>query len=322
MKNFLKPSSIVFYFLSVILVFLIMMVISAVTGAAKGQGLAGPAIILGNGLIGGFIAFVIAITVVNFLNEKVVVLLNKIFGAVFLLLVALFVYRFITRDQPNDEPENPERKLKQKTTEPLPVMGGLNSAPVLKSEYKPPMGLGMVKPNFYNNRVLYLYGDPNLEKPVNDHTPTDSVVFKQTETGFEISYAPPWFFPTHNKMDYEILLLRAVSITPEFTEVMVNETNGQTSYIERHKNKVLYWPEFLFTINSVEIISPGENPIRVKPLSHAGLVTAQYSYLRVLKIKNQWMQVELIDEHYKLLTRGWSKWQENGKLLIIYYLLS
>ena len=34
------------------------------------------------------------------------------------------------------------------------------------------------------------------------------------------------------------------------------------------------------------------------------------------------MEVELIDEDYNFLAKGWIKWQENGKLLITYYLLS
>ena len=54
-------------------------------------------------------------------------------------------------------------------------------------------------------------------------------MFKQIETGYEISYAPPWFVPAHLKMDYEILYLRALTPANDFTEVMVNETNGQTT---------------------------------------------------------------------------------------------
>lgn len=186
----------------------------------------------------------------------------------------------------------------------------------------PPMGLGMAIPKFYENSVLYFYGNPNLEKPVSDHTPTDSLVFKHSEMGMEITYAPPWFAPAHLKMDYELLFIRVLSMNREFIEVMVNEFNGQTAYMDRTQNELRYWPEFLLTINSVEPLSPQNNPVRVKPLSYAGLVSTPYSFLKPLRISDQWMQVELLDDSFKSHGKGWIKWREDGRLLITYSLLS
>ena len=189
-------------------------------------------------------------------------------------------------------------------------------------QYHQAMGLGMAMPKFYENSVLYFYGNPNLEKPVSDHTPTDSLVFKRSEMGLEIAYAPPWFAPAHLKMDYELLFIRMLSISHEFVEVMVNEFNGQTAYMDRTKNELRYWPEFLLTINSVEPLFSENNPVRVKPLSYAGLVSSPFSFLKPLRISDQWMQVELLDDNFKSHGKGWIKWREDGKLLISYSLLS
>jgi len=187
---------------------------------------------------------------------------------------------------------------------------------------QPPMGLGMATPKFYENHVLYFYGNPSLEKLVSDHIPTDSLVFKRSELGVEITYAPPWFAPAHLKMDYELLFIRVLSVNRDFIEVMVNEFNGQTAYMDRIRNELRYWPEFLLNINSVEPLSPENNPVRVKPLSHASLVSTPYSFLKPLRISDQWIQVELLDDNFKSHGKGWIKWQENGKLLISYSLLS
>ena len=55
--------------------------------------------------------------------------------------------------------------------------------PKLSGKNDTPIGLGMSKPKFYENNVIYFYGDPNFEKSVSDHSPTDSLVFRRTEIG-------------------------------------------------------------------------------------------------------------------------------------------
>lgn len=316
MKTFFKPSNILFYSLSTLMFFFLGMVIAGITGAGKGEGLAGGAIVLGYAMIAGFIAFIASIFSVKFLNETKILLLNKIFGVIVALFIAFFIYRYQTSQDSLDKSPSPKRE----TTS--PVLGNLNFQSNVSIKYTPPMGLGMIKPKFYENRVLYFYGNPNLEKPEYDHAPYDSLVFTHSETGIEITYAPPWFAPTHLKMDYDILLIRVISITHDLVEVMVNEFNGQTTYMNRYKNELLYWPEFLLTINSVEPLSRQNNPIRVKPLTHASQTSTPYSFLKPLKISNQWMQVELLDDNFKSHGKGWIKWQENGELLITYSLLS
>ena len=316
MKAYFKPSSILFYLLSALLFFLLGTVLAGIAGAGKGQGLAGGAIVLGYGVMAGCFALIAAIVTVGFVKESRVRSFNKILAAIFVLLIIFIIYRFQTRQTARNQakPSQFEKTAYPAATAVVPAY--------TQDQYTPPMGLGMGTPKFYEYDVVYFYGNPNLEKPVSDHTPTDSLVFQRTEIGMELTSAPPWFVPAHLKLDYDMLFLRVVSIHSEFIEVMANETNGQTAYMDRSKFNLRFWPEFLLTINSIEPLFPQDYPVRVKPLSHAGIVSTPYAFLKPLKISSQWMQVELLDEHFKSHGKGWIMWRENDRLLIAYSLLS
>ncbi len=184
------------------------------------------------------------------------------------------------------------------------------------------MGLGMVKPDFYENSVLYFYNNPSTSKPIPEQVASDSLVFKRSETGVTISYAPPWFAPSHSKMGYGVLFMRAVSISSEFAEIVVNEFTGQTAYISRHACQLQFWPDFLLSCNSVEPLSRGDNLVRVKPLAHASLVATSYAFLKPIRVSGQWMYVELLSDDFKPRGLGWIKWRGNGNLTITYSLFS
>lgn len=316
MKAYFKLSSILFYFLSALLFFLLGTVLAGIAGAGKGQGLAGGAIVLGYGVMAGCFALIAAVIMVGFVKESRVKLFNKILAAIFVLLIILIIYRYQTRQAAMNQttPSQFEKTAYPAATAVVPAN--------TQDKYTPPMGLGMGTPKFYEFDVVYFYGNPNLEKPVSDHAPTDSLVFHRSELGMELTYAPPWFVPAHLKLDYGILFLRVVSIHSEFIEVMVNETNGQTAYMDRSKFNLRYWPEFLLSINSAEPLYPQDDPVRVKPLSHAGIVSTPYAFLKPLKISSQWMQVALLDDRFQVQGKGWIRWRENDRLLIAYSLLS
>ena len=84
----------------------------------------------------------------------------------------------------------------------------------------------------------------------------------------------------------------------------------------------MYWPEFLLQVNSVEFINAEEQLIFVKPLDHAGKVIQSYSFMKPLKIKQDWMYVLLLNTNFEATGKGWIKWNSDGKLLIKYSLLS
>jgi hypothetical protein len=184
------------------------------------------------------------------------------------------------------------------------------------------MVLGMCKPCFYQDTVIYFYSNAESGNLDNYSEPFDSLVFSENATSIEIIYAPPWFMPAHLKLDYEILYLRILSVNSKLVEIIVNETNGQSAYIDRTKGEIIYWPDFLLTVSSVEQLNPKDNPVRIKPLSHAALVSYEFTFLRPFRISNQWMQVELLNSQFQSEGKGWIKWEECGKLLIKYSLLS
>jgi len=184
------------------------------------------------------------------------------------------------------------------------------------------IGLGMAKPDFYNKSTLYFFS-PNLDKSPDDHVPVDSLVFKPTEIGHSISYAPPWFFPVHLKMDYEILYMKVISIRHDWMLVEVNRQTHLTYWIAKSSVKFLDWPSFLMQVNSVEPIS-NQNTLKQKPLANASAFTSsQISILRPVAIRDQWLQVEVLDDNYNIIAKGmWLRWRNVDQLLITYSLLS
>jgi len=320
-KEYFKLSNLLFYLLITFIAFFLGMLFAGITGAGKGQGLAGGAIVFGYGVISAGVSFVISIFLAQWFGSVIVIRLNKIMLVIVVVMMALLFYRYQTRHVANNQSLAPNINHLVPTAQAANYRAG-KPALVRPTLNKSVLGLGMVSPNIYENKDVLFYGNPNLEKAVSDHMPTDRLIFKRSETGISIKYAPPWFVPAHMKMDYEILKLRLISISNDFIEVVVNERTGQKAYMDRSKNKLLFWPEFLLSVSSVEPVSREKNPVRIKPLSHAGLVTKQYAFLKPLRVKREWMRVELLSDDFKSLGKGWIQWQENGKLLIKYSLLS
>lgn len=311
MNFYFKPSNLLFYVLLTIIFFFVGMFLAAITGAAKGQGLAGGAIILGYGVMSAGIAFIASIVLVKLIPHIWIIRINKVFLILAVILIALLIIR-----------HQLQQKDKQHAINQTNFIVSPLYAATTKTYKKIPMGLGMAKPDFFNHKEVYFYNRLEPNKSILDHTHNEKIVIGRSETGFSIQSAPPWFSPAHLKIDYEILYLRVVSVTPEFIEVVVNEQTGQTAYMDRRKSTLLHWPEFLLSLNSIEPISKKQNPIKIKPLDHASPVNKAYAFLKPLKVKQQWVQVELVDRNYKTTGKGWLKWNNQQKLLIKYSLLS
>lgn len=318
MNRFFKPASLLYYFLTFLLAFLLGSTIASLSGAADNQGLAAAAIVVGYGILVAILLLVAAIVSVAYLTPKKIVNLNKILGILAVLMISVLVVRGILRNKKEDADE--EKQPVPKTTSLLAQ--ATTSAVTQQIPAPPEMGLGMVKPDFYNHSTLYFYRNPNLQKAVNEHLPYDSLVFRQTELGYEITYAPPWFVPAVMKMDYDVLYLRANTLHREFLQVTVNETNGQTAWIGRFDAKLIYWPEFLLSVNTIEPMDPVNNPLRIKPMNHASPVNTKYAFLRPTQVKTQWMEVELLDDALQVLDTGWLRWHEEGRLVVEWSLFS
>ncbi|MBN2172845.1 MAG: ABC transporter ATP-binding protein [Bacteroidales bacterium] len=316
MKQYLKPANFIYLILVALLFFILGALISSLLGVAKDQGLAAGAIVVGYGVITGIVALFLALISLRFIPSRMIVKINYFFTLALMVFIALLFLK-ISKGNPAG------KGLSYVSTDnSTGVMQLIEPSTRIPIEENSGMGLGMFFPAFLDNPVLYFYGIPNLLKTPDDHTPTDSLVFTRTELGYEISYAPPWFVPAILKMDYDVMYLRVLAVHENFLEVTVNESNDQTDWINRWQGTLYYWPDFLLRVNSVEQTDCETNPVRVRPLSYAGLVMARFSYLKPVQVKQNWLQVELLDEKLNSNGFGWIQWNKMGKLTIRYSLFS
>lgn len=322
MKKLIKPALLLLHFQTILVFFLVGVTYSGLTDATNGQELGGGAIVLGYSVMFAFIAFITSIIVAYYVRDKIIIITNRIMVIVLIIAIGSITYRFINRGHT----EKPNKEYHKKTTAPAVMESNLFFSNVIHhpQEVKnTPLGLGFFKPSFYKNTVLYFYGNPNWEKSVQEHVPTDSITFEKTKYGsFDISYAPPWLVPDHLKMDYDILYFRIQSISRDFVEITVNIIDQRSIYVSRFDGDIIYWPDFLLSVNSVVFIDGKEQVIRIKPLNYAGEVNTKYIFMQPLIIKGDWIMVRLVDDDYKTVGKGWIQWKKEDTLLIKYSLIS
>ncbi len=255
-----------------------------------GSGLAGPAIALGYGVLGLLIALIVGVLLARKLAYEQLLRGLIAVGLLTVLALSFIFYRLATASQ---QPQS-----------------------------RQPVGIGMVKPRLAPEQPLYFYGAPDFDAMPFDKAPTDSLTFVQGDHFIDIKTAPPWFWPEVLKLDYNLLNLRAVTLSKNWIEVIVNRQSGETRWLDRHAVEYLHWPEYLLNVAAVEIIEPQANPVRIKPLDHAGALTlAPGAALRPLAVKGSWLQVrvgELVDSSSPA---GWLRWRNAERLLISYAIL-
>ncbi len=323
MRDLLKPYSLLLYLLVIIVFFFLGVIYAGIIDAGKNQGLAGGAIVLGYGVISSFFALLASLFAASRLSRNIIVNINKTLGIILVIFLAYFTWNYYTKVKPR-------REKQQQTTPTVPnqmILKGETAgiSPTTKSPFqlKNHMGLGMFAPKRFDNKTLFFYGDINLEKSALEHFPLDSSSFKPSQYGgVEIATAPPYLVPQHLKLDYDLLYFKVISVTEDFLEVEVNKINERTAYVKKKSGKFMYWPEFLLSVNSVELLNEKTQQIHIKPLDHAGLVNQPYSFMKPIKIRQNWMNVLLLTDDFEVNGKAWIKWKENGKLLIKYSLLS
>tara|TARA_R110002020_G_scaffold138817_1_gene309317 strand:+ start:659 stop:1345 length:687 start_codon:yes stop_codon:yes gene_type:complete len=184
------------------------------------------------------------------------------------------------------------------------------------------MNMGFYSPDFINIDKLYFYDVPNRQKISGQETPIDSLTFgKDQYNNYALLSAPTWFQPIHDKLDYAIFYLKLKRLGRDYFEVIVNETTGKTAYVSRESGQAILWPEFLLNIHSVEFISDTQKVFDNPNIKSAGR-SYDRPFFRSRYIEGDWMEVEILDDDFKVIGRGWIRWKENGKLLINYNLLS
>ena len=325
-----KPYSLLMYFLAIIAFFFLGLVYAGITEAAKGQMLAGGAIVFFYGVIGAFIGLCLSLFIAFHAKRHIIIRLNGILVFIIVASITYFYFNYQKRqlERLENEPPKKEQPLTPKPTSPAADAQPIEPLAMLmdnKAERQTEsiMGLGMFTPNFYEHKTLYFYGNITPGKSIQEHMPTDSITFTQREYGgFDIATAPPWLVPDHLKLDYDMLHFKVKSMSHDFIEVVVNTTNNQTALVDRYAGKIQFWPEFLLGIHSVEFPQPITYKVYARPFDYAGTVEIPYSFMRPIKIENEWMYVELQGDDFKEVAKGWIRWQKDGKLLITYNLLS
>jgi len=283
----------------------------------KGSGLAGSAIVLGDGLIGALLLLIISIFLVRKLSAGLLKKINIVFSVLVIILIGWSVYRHLTKAP--QEKRN-DQMPKMETVAPSALLFSN-----LQKEKNPgSMGMGMCKPKFFEYNVLYFYSNPNLEKSSLEHTPTDSVVFKRGDGFTEITYAPPYFVPEYLKLDYDMLYLKTLTVGLDWIEVEVNKTSGLSSWVNSSPVSFIGWSEFLLKAISLDIIDEESNPLKIKPLDHASIIAnAEYEFLIPRFVKGEWVMVELRNElHINNNSTAWVRWTDGKKLLVKINLLS
>ena len=324
MKKLFKPACLLLYVLTVMVFFLIGLFYANWIEAGKNQGLAAAAIVLGYGVIFSMIALILSFFAAYRLKHKTIIRINLILSIFALAGVLLIFFKVNERNMQRKKATEPSEDLK--STKPVESTRLLAIANISKQPESVPsndLGLGFFTPNFFEHSVFYFYGSPNLEKSVNDHFPTDSIVFEKREIGgFKIDQAPSWLLPEHLKLDYDILYFRIHALGTDFAEVVVNAANGNTRYIDLRQGKILLWPEFLLSVSTVAFVPNSFQQIKIKPLEHASTVKSNFSFMRPVLVKEEWLLVRLLDSDFKATGEGWIRWRKEGHLMISYSLLS
>ncbi|WP_191858863.1 hypothetical protein [Hanstruepera ponticola] len=97
MKRFIKPYSLLLYLLASITFFFLGMFYAGITDAAKGQGLAGGAIVFGYGIISAFFALLISIFLAYKASRKAILTVNKVLGLITAGFLLYFTWRYYTQ---------------------------------------------------------------------------------------------------------------------------------------------------------------------------------------------------------------------------------
>lgn len=269
------------------------------------SGLAGPGIVVGSGLFGAAGGVLMAVLILTQASKKKIVLINTVVGLIILILIIFLIGKFKSNEAKKELPA-PKPEVK----------------PINFSQKTERLGLGLAGLDIHNTTVFYFY-NPNLGKALDEHLPTDSITFVKTELGVEISTAPPWLYPEHMKLDYDLLYFKVISITQDWVQLEVNKQTGRMAWVNAFSINVRFWAEFLLTTHSIETIDFVLNPIRIKPVDHSSIIQNENQFLlQPLEIRDNWLRVRILDEKSEKQNEGWLKWRNERELLIRYSLLS
>lgn len=301
MKKYFLLSSILLYILNFLLFFLIGIIYVKITGAAEGQGLAGGAIVLFNGLLFGFLGIVIGIIVVYRFSRAQIARLNKVLAALVVLSYGVVIYSARLQASENINSMHPE------------VSSYASSQ--LSS-------LGLFKPHIHDIDVLSFYQSPFYDTEDGHIQTIDSVRFANNEYGNRIiTYAPPWLAPAHMKLDYDILYFEVVSLGTHYAEIKVNKFTNRSSWISLEDGTYIDWSKFIVSVHSIES-NKQDLVVYRRPFPNSDKIEHTALMLQPVIVRDRWLKVKLIDDEYNVVDEGWIRWRDENEILIQYNLLS
>ncbi len=185
-----------------------------------------------------------------------------------------------------------------------------------------PLGLGIASVAPMPGGVLQFYNPPRASQAADDAVPTESVRFAAGLPAVDIAEAPPWFEPEYVKMDYELLHLRVLTLTPDWVEVIGNSRTGQTRWVRRADVRFASWPEHYLGVAAVRIFDPKSNPVRERPLDDAPVLATTGESLPPRAVRGDWLQVSIPHLADGIPREGWVRWRRGDRLLLGYEPLS
>lgn len=218
-----------------------------------------------------------------------------------LLLAALVFFAFVPFET------NPGRHTEHRAPVPQGVL---------------PVGVGIVSPHLTPEQPLYFYSVRDYDTMPYQLTPVDSLTFKRGDYHIDIATAPPWFVPESFKLDYDLLTMRAKTLARQWIEVVVNQQTGETRWVSRQAVDFQPWPDFLLNVVAVEVPNPDINPIRARPFEAASVVAKTTALLQPLAVQGEWLQVGPSMLGDEAAPKGWIRWTDGERLLLVYSLLS
>jgi hypothetical protein len=296
---------------------------------SKADGMAGAVEVLAYALMGGLILLVSAIVLVKQLPRRISIRLLLIAAPLALILLTYATWHFRKNKAEKDRQwELEQEKFRHmKPTAPTRPAMFFTTAPFWASAQGPQreeqghFGLGFVSLRI-STGSFHFYGDPDMDALPVPQNANDSLVLVMGEHHVDIASAPPWFVPAHMKMDYDLLLLKAITLSQNWIEVEVNSIDGSTRWVASEAVDFTTWTEFILAVPTVEIIDPGTNPIRIKPLDHASeMADGADALLKPLAVRGEWLMVSTSDLADRMPPTGWIRWRKGDRLLVRYNLL-
>ncbi|MGE0587485.1 MAG: hypothetical protein AB7O48_02860 [Cyclobacteriaceae bacterium] len=189
--------------------------------------------------------------------------------------------------------------------------------------FKLQAGIGIARVSPSPDRPLRFYSKPDFDSVPYQFKAIDSVTFIKGEHYIDIATAPPWLAPEYIKLDYDQFLFRVVTYSQNWIEVIVNNMNGQTFWVDAQAVEYEDWGTFLTGVVAVEVLDADKNPIRGKALDQASIIASvQGAQLRPVAVKGDWLMVSTVGLADRIVPTGWIRWKKGDQLLISYSVLS